>query len=800
MSFPVVDAFLLCPEEGKRGKIAICTNTLAPSMVSNEIPLDLRGDLAVMGSLVVNRDGCERMIVNALAHPTVEYIILFGQETLSFCPSTNLLCALMDGYRKDKSGNFITGGRGVAHHYPSVSEKLLTQFRSRFKVLPLFKHHASDEIVEKYMEWIKDKIPADVHGLVNKIIGKKKIYYDSLTELVKLLQKKKASSVSAVQLDPKDFQHLQPPIIELEERPLKLTKTHFSVDTDGDEIVVKLDVKGKGYELRGLDSWLIACSLQKFLEKNKVELPPKHQLLIGYELSRAEMKIKNSVNAQTLIKPELTTGKREKIEYAQRLGLIADKEYYYKMGIKDDKVSVQSLAHDTCKSVFELRSKSILAIIDKLAEENRFQDYSQQILHRIDVGIEVSRAAIALGAGYSYFQDFRSLFKINKTDFPLLFVEGDSFLGVHQKLITALYTRGLTTSHPDAHKGTMRSATLLAAYRRSPETLKHFPEIYASGTLSAKEMREQYKKQLQSPHNEGTYTYGSRTRAHFGHDQLDRAAQELKKNPNKTAIVQRFDMEQDMTIKETPITDDHGEVVRTRLEATKDPCLTHDIYFVHGGKLHSFHIARAHNIVNAYPENIFGLFDAYDKYISEKIGIELGDMFVLSSRGNILLLTEEQKAKKLIAEPAKPASQMDKSLGPTDLRYEFPAQGIGHFETLLEENKKRPEHPDLDLLESYNRRDIVDAASNYLKKRGSKHNNPIMGTFDPKDPDTSGRLAFMQCNDRGGKIQMTAVFIDGTKDSFVEDASLCNYVATQFKTKLKLPLGKLNMFYVPIRE
>jgi len=33
MPFPIIEAFLLQPEEGKKGKIAICTNTLAPGMV-----------------------------------------------------------------------------------------------------------------------------------------------------------------------------------------------------------------------------------------------------------------------------------------------------------------------------------------------------------------------------------------------------------------------------------------------------------------------------------------------------------------------------------------------------------------------------------------------------------------------------------------------------------------------------------------------------------------------------------------------------------------------------------------------
>jgi undecaprenyl diphosphate synthase len=37
--------------------------------------------------------------------------------------------------------------------------------------------------------------------------------------------------------------------------------------------------------------------------------------------------------------------------------------------LNDGKISVQSLANDTCSSVFELRSKSIISIVKKLAKE-----------------------------------------------------------------------------------------------------------------------------------------------------------------------------------------------------------------------------------------------------------------------------------------------------------------------------------------------------------------------------------------------------------------------------------------------
>ena len=798
MPFPIIEAFLLQPEEGKKGKIAICTNTLAPGMVSNEIPLDCRSDITALGSLVVNRDGAERMILNCLSHPTIEYLILFGQETQSFCPSTNLLSALMHGSADGKPGNVITHGRGVAHQYPSVAPHLLENFKKRFKVLPLFGNKASKDIIQNYLDWLKPNIPGQVYECVKKILEKKEIYYDSLVELVSVIAKQPSSGVTAIELDPKDFQHLQPPIVELEGED-SVTKVPFEVKAEGENIVVNLDIKNQYLTIKGPDSFLIAYSIMEHFNKHKLSLTPKEQLLLGFELSRAEMELRSDVKFSSLVNSTCEQTVREEILLAPGTILKADKLFYYKIGIKDDKISVQSMAHDTCTSVFELRAKHIAPIIDKLVKENRFEEYEQTFLHRADVGIEAGRAAIALASGYSYFQDFRNLFKLNKTEFPLLVAEGDSFLAVHQKIITALYTKGITAPHADTHKGIMRDACILAIYRKSGESLKHFPEIYASGTLNTSAMREQYKQQLLQKETDAEYSYGNRTREHFGFDQLQKCVDALKANPNQTIIIQRFDYNEDMSHTESEVKDAQGNVVRTRVEWTHDPCLTHDIYFIADNKLHAFHIARAHNIVNAYPENIFGLRDAYDEFIAKALGLELGDMFMLSSRGNMLLLTEEQKAKKLIAEPAKPIGELDKSIGPIDLSRNFPTKGIGVYEAQLEERNAMPTHPAIIAAENYNSKNLVEKASNYLKKRGDMHNNPILGTFDPKTQTVPGNLAFFQCNQRGGKLHATAVFTDGNKEKFAKDVEACNYLTTQYKKTLGLPLGNLAMFYVPVR-
>lgn len=768
MKFPVLEAFLVQPNEGKEGKIGICTNTIAPTQVINEIPINNRKDVIVLGSLVVSRDGTERMIINCLAHPNIEYLILFGEETLSFRPSSNLLLALMNGYDEEKNGNVIINGKGIAHQYPSISKTLLDKFRKKVKVIPLFTGLNSNEIVKEYLNFKDNNLSDDIIKLIRDIRSKKKIYFDSLNLFIEKLSKLPNKPIE-IELDLDEFAHLCPPIISINEEVEKRI-VPFRVDEENGLISANICLNGKCKKFVGEDSFLIAYTIMKNLE---CKLMPIEALLLGAELSRVEMQIKTGDKFSLFSVPNCGQ-KGELVELEKRTILKADKKFYYKILLKENKICVQSLTHDTCEKVFELQSKKLLPILEKIAKENRFEEYEQKYLHMFDVGIETARAAIALNENKSFFQDFRNIFAINKDKLSMHIIEGDSFLKVHQGIITNLYTEGLTISHPDEHKGTMRSGTVLAVFRKN--SLNHLPAMYQTGKISTTQMREEYKQQLLSKEAIGTYTYGSRTRSHFGFDQLEKAAQCLKEN--KYYVIQRFDYLDDMTVK----------MEDGRLKSSKDPCLTHDIYFVSGGRLHSFHIARAHNIINAYPENIFGLHDAYDRFIAQRIGIELGDMCMLSSRANILLLTEEQKAKRIINEPAKPSQEVDVSIGPYKISNEK-FLGIGYKSLdLIERNSTN--HESLKNLENYFGENIIYKAIRYLKLKGVKHNNPIIGEFYPGKQ--IGRLVFFQCNDRGGKLNSTAVFLSYNK----EDENLCHYLSTIYKNELGIKLGRLNIFWI----
>lgn len=789
--FPIVDALLFTPPEAANGSIGICTNTTAPGQVFNDVSGENRSSVSVLGPLIVSRDGTERMILNSLVHPTITYLILFSEEALTFSPSTNLLLALMHGLDDTRDGNYIAKGEAASAHFPNLSKGILDLFRGNITVLPLFmsQNKQSTAITAEYLDWLTPRVPENVLTFLKESNTKQKKYYDVLNALITLLRETPQKKKATVELNPKDFQQLQPPKIAIPEDHAP-SPAPFRVSLEKDLLRLDLALDGASYVIRGDDDFRIEYSLMKFLGGRKELLTPLEQLLIGAELNRLNVERTAGITTPSFIEPNDIVG-TEEILLEPVVDLVPDQEYYYKIGLKDDEVSVMCMAFDICTEVFDLRSKGASGLFAWLADKDRFQAYEMDILHRMDVGGQIGRAAIAARFGYSFIQDFSSIFRINTETLPLLVTEGDSFLDVHRGTLLKTYTEGITEEHGDARKGLSRTAITLAIYRNAARAFDRLPEIYKQGDLSTEEMRTAYKAQLLRLDHDGDYSYGERTRVHFGFDQLEKATAILQKDPSRPTLIQRFDPPVDMGISLDPDTN--------RPVYTHDPCLTHDVFFCLDGKLHSFHIARAHNLANAYPENVFGLFDAYASTVRNVLKLDSGDLYMLSSRGNILLLTEEQRVRKIVAEPSKPMGEVDRASGPVLLGENVrPATGTAGvtYTTAPLKTVGMYIHPVIERLTDFEGVNTLERAITYLKQKGGSHNNPILTTYQAGHSDPQAdHLAFFQANVFGDKLQTTAVFINHAPVP-VEDLKLVSALTTAYANILEVPLGNASIFYI----
>ena len=793
MKFPLVDAYLILPPESAEGKIGICTNTSAPGQVLNEIAEENRTQVSVLGSLIVNRDGTERMILNSLVHPTLQVIILFSEETITFSSSTNLLLALQNGIDPAAS-NQIRQGKAASAHYPNLSEKILDAFRDNILVLPMFmyKNDFSRDVITSYLDWVKPRINEEIYTFLKEANEDDKIYYDKLNELVSLVSKLPTQPKAAVQLDPKDFQHLQPPIIDLPEVAEK-PRVPFRVSRSKTLIRLDLKVGDETFFIEGGDEFLLEYSLMKFLGEKKNLIAPDVQLYMGAELGRINTEIKDGITTEPFVEHEDIAGVTA-VPLLAQAAIIPDEAYYYKISQKNEDVVVQCLAFNVCEEVFELHAKSVPSFFKYIGEKNRFQDYKMDILHRFDVGSQIGRAVIALKDGYSFIQDFYNLFKINTEKLPFHVTDAETFVDGHKGVLTHIYTAGLTEEHADEHKGLARTSSVLVVFREPELAFARIPRIYQQGKIGIDDLREQYKQQLLRFDHDGNYSYGERTRAYYGFDQLARASEKLKEDPTHAYVTQRFDPTHDMGTETNP---DTGKV-----EYTHDPCLTHDIFWVDSGRLFSFHIARAHNTVNAYPENIFGLHDAYVMTVREALGLQTGDMFMLSSRANILMLTEEQRTKKILAEPSKGVQTKSIVSGPYQLNGEaasgeIPQHGVSYWYGALRDRGERPESEVLTKLENYAGVNIIERAIQYLADKGVSHNNPVLTSYNPRQDNPQGEhLVSFQANVYAKKVSVTAVFMNRSHEHLAEDQKLINFLATLHSKRLKVGFGDATIFYV----
>lgn len=794
-NFPIVDAVLTLPPEGREGIFGVCTNTLAPGQVLNEIELKKRENVSILGPLIVNKDGVERLIVNSLVHSKMKYLILFSEEASLFFPSTNLLMTMIEGVTGVE--NKVNNSLGSVAYYPNIPKNLVEEFRKRIVPIPLFMSHSekSKEVVERYIdEYLSGILDENTINFLKKVNSKKKIYYDKLNELLEKLAFQDLSEKESIELNSNDFKHLQPPKINLDPMDKKV-EVPFNVENKDGKINLNIKIKDKEYLINGSDDFLISYSLMKELGKEKENFTSLDQLLLGADLARVDTEIKNNFKIDSFVKPlEIKDGKELKI--AESTSLIPDKKYYYRVNAKEKNISVSCLTHDTCEDVYELISSDPLSIIYRLAKDNRFEDYEMDILHRMDIGAQVARAGIAVKNNCLFLQDLSLLFKENKTHLPLYILKGEDFLEVHKKIIQKIYTGGLTESHADERKGTARSASVLAVFEASQKAFSKMPNIYKSEGEDSKEVREAYKKELLSFETDGHYAYGERTRSYFGFDQLSFAVETLKKNPQTPVVVQRYAPDADM---ELYVEEETGE-----LKATEDPCLTNDIFWLKNGKLNSFHIARAHNIVNAYPQNLFGLYDAYFEYIRDELNVDFGSMYMLSNRANILLLTESQKSQRIIAESSKPSDKKEES-GPFLINKEKRERNSGevHYEILESvelseiEKTKKPNSEIIEKLENYKGVNTLEKAAIYLFERGVNHNNPVLSTFIPSESDSvNEEMSFYQANVFGGKVYATAVFTNISTQKREEINEVVKYISSRFVKKLGYPSGDINIFYI----
>ena len=166
------------------------------------------------------------------------------------------------------------------------------------------------------------------------------------------------------------------------------------------------------------------------------------------------------------------------------------------------------------------------------------------------------------------------------------------------------------------------------------------------------------------------------------------------------------------------------------------------------------------------------------------------------------MLTEEQRAKAILSEPAKPfIPSQEQDSGPFKLGKHINQpgfkEGLFYLTRPLRTNTSLPSNETLSRLTNLEGVDTVDRAINYLLTKGSTHNNPILSDFRAGRDDPQGSyLAFFQANVVGSKLYASSVFMNRNTSSYDDDIELSNYLATKFAKALGVGFGDLSFFTI----
>lgn len=153
------------------------------------------------------------------------------------------------------------------------------------------------------------------------------------------------------------------------------------------------------------------------------------------------------------------------------------------------------------------------------------------------------------------------------------------------------------------------------------------------------------------------YTYGNRLRGYFplldgGTDALAVAVEMLRDDPEtRRAYLTLWDMGHDLS---------EGE-------AGAKPCLTTVFFRRHEGRLTLTATYRSHNLLWAWPENVYGLM-AIQRHVSERVGMDPGPITVLSNSLGINPESPRYELAKAIERNWKTDDDLDRETGKYSLR------------------------------------------------------------------------------------------------------------------------------------
>jgi len=586
------------------------------------IPL---GSIAAIGTIATLRDGVERVVQNLVTNPYITVLFLCGEDSPVFFPLEGLTCLYRNGVDEGRHVLAANGDGRVAKVFArdalaTLSHADIACFRSR--PLELVDCRGTRDPATFFAD-VAARLPAYVRPVANP---------------------------QWTFLETIDVYRWRPRILQVPAGALAADPA-LGIARAGDALVLWVASRGEGHRATGASTPCGAPTLRPVVATGKSDGRAPRALHTALRLGMlARTPGWESRLATLALAAERAVLASEFREDAARIGLEApevplpadcehgrvsplslDPTGFFKLQVHYERGLLAAEYHTAdgrhVETLHARRAEDLLAAIVAGAY---LGDYPERDQHLVYLGVQIGRAEFALLTGLRFEEGQPLASEARKNVEHHLYaatvVAGTSLEETWVRGLASLREHGLltTTQKGRVAEGwctfffvpAMERITIPAAYPASDEHIEH------------------YARELLAPAPEvcarGDYTYGDRT-CHYYFDQIAETGRRLAAEPDRLCINQRWVPEVDL-----PATARHR------------PCLVFDLWFRHGGRLHTLQIARSHDVYGGLPQNALGVVRGWGRALAAASDTPLGDLCFLSISNNFRVGDDAENVRRAI--------------------------------------------------------------------------------------------------------------------------------------------------------
>lgn len=565
--------------------------------------------LAAIGTIATLRDGVERVVQNLITNPYVSVLVLCGEDSPVFYPLEGVRCLYRYGVDE---GRHVLPGDGAEARVVKVFAR---------DALATLSHDDIGVFRGRSLDIVDCRGAVDPARLFAGVA-------DALPEHVRLVEAPSWSFLETI-----DVYRWRPRILQVPSGQLR-ADPRCTVRRAGRALVLECGGGAGPIVGVGKPDGRAQRALHTALRHGAVERTPGWEERLSAWTLAAERAVLASEfpDDAARIGLEVPDGPLPALAEEGRSSPIRlDPRGFFKVRPSYEEGTLAADFHDADGAHVEtLQARSAADLLAAICAGDYLGDYPERDQHLVYLGVQLGRAEFALRTGLRFEEGQPLAIDARKNvDHHLSaghVISGGSLEETWIEGLENLREHGLltTTQKGRVAEGwctffvipAMQSLAIPTAYPASEEHIAHYAEELVA---AAPDVRAR-----------GDYTYGDRT-CHFFFDQIAVTGAALAADPARLCINQRW-----VPVVDLPATAQHR------------PCLVFDLWFCHGGALHTLQVARSHDIYGGLPQNALGVARGWGARLGVAAGLPLGDVCFLSISNNFRVGDDAENVRKAI--------------------------------------------------------------------------------------------------------------------------------------------------------